>query len=44
MLLRTAIFPKEVYPTGVRNLSVSPNILAHQWQGLVHAVKELKPK
>jgi sterol desaturase/sphingolipid hydroxylase (fatty acid hydroxylase superfamily) len=44
MLFRTAIFPKEVYPTGVRNLTVSPNILAHQWQGLVHAAKELKPK
>jgi len=44
MLLRTAIFPKEVYPTGVRNYTVSQNILAQQWQGLVNAVKELMPK
>lgn len=44
MLFRTAIFPKAVYPTGVRNLTVSQNILAQQWQGLVHAVKEILPK
>lgn len=44
MLFRTAIFPKEVYPTGVRNLTVSQNILAQQWQGLVHAFKEIMPK
>ena len=44
MLFKTAIFPKEVYPTGVRNLMVSHNILSQQWQGLVHAVKELMPK
>jgi len=44
MLLGTAIFPKEVYPTGVRNVTVSQNILTQQWQGLVHAVKELMPK
>ena len=44
MLFRTAIFPKEVYPTGVRNLTVSQNILTQQWQGLVHAIKEIMPK
>jgi sterol desaturase/sphingolipid hydroxylase (fatty acid hydroxylase superfamily) len=44
MLFRTAIFPKEVYPTGVRNLRVSQNILIQQWQGLVHAFKEIMPK
>ena len=44
MAFNTAIFPKEVYPTGVRNLSVSKNILTQQWQGLVHAVRELLPK
>ncbi|MBU3617150.1 sterol desaturase family protein [Polynucleobacter sp. JS-Polo-80-F4] len=44
MVFRTAIFPKEVYPTGVRNLTVSQNILTQQWQGLVRAVKEFKPK
>ena len=44
MLFGTAIFTKEVYPTGVRNLTVSHNILAQQWQCLVRAAKELKPK
>lgn len=44
MLFRTAIFPKEVYPTGVRNLTVSQNILTQQWQGLMHAFKEIMPK
>jgi sterol desaturase/sphingolipid hydroxylase (fatty acid hydroxylase superfamily) len=44
MLFRTAIFPKEVYPTGVRNLTVSQNIFTQQWQGLVHAFKEIMPK
>jgi sterol desaturase/sphingolipid hydroxylase (fatty acid hydroxylase superfamily) len=44
MIFRTAIFPKEVYPTGVRNLAVSQNIFVQQWQGIVHAVRELMPK
>ncbi len=44
MLFRTAIFPKEVYPTGVRNLTVSQNILTQQWQGFIHALKEIMPK
>ena len=44
MVFRTAIFPKEVYPTGVRNLAVSQNIFAQQWQGIVHAARELLPK
>jgi hypothetical protein len=42
-LFKTAIFPKEVYPTGVRNLVVSHNIFAQQWQGLLRAAKELRP-
>ncbi len=44
MLFGTAIFTKEAYPTGVRNLTVSQNIFTQQWQGFVHAVKELMPK
>ena len=40
----TVIFPKAVYPTGVRNLTVSQNIITQQWQGLVHAFRELLPK
>jgi sterol desaturase/sphingolipid hydroxylase (fatty acid hydroxylase superfamily) len=44
MIFRTAIFPTAVYPTGVRNLTVSQNIITQQWQGLVHAFKELMPK
>ena len=44
MLFGTAIFTKEVYPTGVRNLTVSENVLTQQWQSLVRAFKEFKPK
>jgi sterol desaturase/sphingolipid hydroxylase (fatty acid hydroxylase superfamily) len=44
MLFGTAIFTKEVYPTGVRNLTVSENVLTQQWQSLVRALKEFKPK
>jgi sterol desaturase/sphingolipid hydroxylase (fatty acid hydroxylase superfamily) len=44
MLFGTAIFTKEVYPTGVRSLTVSENIITQQWQSLVRAVKEFKPK
>ena len=44
MALKTAIFPKVAYPTGVRNLTVSQNVVTQQWQGLVHAFKELLPK
>jgi sterol desaturase/sphingolipid hydroxylase (fatty acid hydroxylase superfamily) len=44
MLFKTAIFPQEVYPTGVRNVTVSQNILAQQWQGLVHSARELFSK
>ena len=44
MLFGTAIFTKEVYPTGVRNLTVSENIITQQWQSLVRAIKEFKPK
>ena len=44
MIFKTAVFPQAVYPTGVRNLTVSQNIITQQWQGLVHAFKELMPK
>lgn len=44
MAFNTAIFLKAVYPTGVRNLTVSQNILMQQWQCLVHAVREIFPK
>ena len=44
MLFGTAVFTKEVYPTGVRNLTVSENILTQQWQSLVRAIKEFKSK
>ena len=44
IIFRTAIFPKGVYPTGVRNLTVSQNIITQQWQGLVHAARELFAK
>jgi sterol desaturase/sphingolipid hydroxylase (fatty acid hydroxylase superfamily) len=44
MLLNTAIFSNKAHPTGVRNLSVSPNLLHQQWQGLVHAAREIFPK
>ncbi|MBU3564142.1 sterol desaturase family protein [Polynucleobacter sp. Tro8-14-1] len=44
MLFGTAIFTKEVYPTGVRDLTVSENVLTQQWQSLLRAVKEFKPK
>ena len=42
MMLGTAIFPKEMHPTGVRDLSVSNNVLLHQWQGAKHSFHELK--
>ncbi|QWE21779.1 sterol desaturase family protein [Polynucleobacter sp. AP-Jannik-300A-C4] len=44
MLFNTAIFPKAVYPTGVRDLAVSHNIFIQQWQTLKHALVELLPK
>lgn len=44
MAFQTAIFPKAVYPTGVRDLYVSQNVITQQWQGLKHAFKELLPK
>jgi sterol desaturase/sphingolipid hydroxylase (fatty acid hydroxylase superfamily) len=37
----TAVFTDKVYPTGVRNLKVSNNLLMQQWQGLRHSVREL---
>jgi sterol desaturase/sphingolipid hydroxylase (fatty acid hydroxylase superfamily) len=42
MLFKTAIFSKEIHPTGVRNLEVSENLVTHQWQGLKHSLRELK--
>ncbi|MBU3636438.1 sterol desaturase family protein [Polynucleobacter sp. es-MAR-4] len=44
MLFNTAIFPKDVYPTGVRGLTVSHNVFVQQWQTLKHALVELLPK
>lgn len=34
MLFKTAVFSKAVYPTGVRDLQLSHNILSQQWQTL----------
>jgi sterol desaturase/sphingolipid hydroxylase (fatty acid hydroxylase superfamily) len=44
LLFNTAIFPKDVYPTGVRGLTVSHNMFVQQWQTLKHAFSELLPK
>jgi sterol desaturase/sphingolipid hydroxylase (fatty acid hydroxylase superfamily) len=44
MVFKTVIFPNAVYPTGVRNLTVSQNVITQQWQGLVHAFRALFPK
>lgn len=41
MLLNTAIFSKEVHPTGVRNLSLSHHIMLQQWQSFKLAAREL---
>jgi sterol desaturase/sphingolipid hydroxylase (fatty acid hydroxylase superfamily) len=37
----TAVFEKRVFPTGVRNLEVSNNLLVQQWQGLRHSLRHL---
>jgi sterol desaturase/sphingolipid hydroxylase (fatty acid hydroxylase superfamily) len=44
MAFKTVIFPDKIYPTGVRNLTVSKNIFAQQWQGLVHALRAVIAK
>ena len=44
MIFNTAIFPKDVRPTGVRGLVVSTNVLVQQWQGLIHSARELLQK
>ncbi|MBU3599180.1 sterol desaturase family protein [Polynucleobacter sp. 30F-ANTBAC] len=44
MLFRTARFSQDIYPTGVRGLTVSNNLIRHQWQGLVHSFKSLLSK
>ena len=44
MIFNTAIFSKEVHPTGVRDLVLSPNVLQHQWQTLMHSIREIFPK
>ena len=44
MLFNTAIFQKEIYPTGVRGLTPSNQVLHQQWQGIRHAARELFPK
>jgi len=44
MLFNTAIFTKQVHPTGVRDLSLSPHVLQQQWQSFKHATREIFPK
>jgi len=44
MILNTAIFTKQVHPTGVRNVLLSPHVLEQQWQTLKHAARELFPR
>ena len=44
MIFNTAIFSKEIHPTGVRDLVLSPNVLQHQWQSLMHSIREIFPK
>ncbi|QWE15617.1 sterol desaturase family protein [Polynucleobacter sp. AP-Sving-400A-A2] len=44
MVFNTAIFSKEVHPTGVRDLDLSPNVLRHQWQSLMLSIREIFPK
>lgn len=44
MMFHTAIFPKQVHPTGVRGLVLSHNVLQQQWQSLMHSVREIFPK
>ena len=41
MLFKTAVFTENVYPTGVRNLPLSHNILTQQWQTLRSSAREL---
>lgn len=44
MIFNTAIFSKEVHPTGVRDLALSPNVFRHQWQSLMLSIREIFPK
>lgn len=44
MILNTAIFTKQVHPTGVRNIFLSPHVLEQQWQSLKNAARELFPQ
>lgn len=44
MAFKTAIFPTEVYPTGVRNLVVSDGIVHQQWRTMRNAFHELLPQ
>jgi len=41
MAFGTAVFEKRAFPTGVRNLEVSNNVLVQQWQGLRHSWQQL---
>jgi sterol desaturase/sphingolipid hydroxylase (fatty acid hydroxylase superfamily) len=43
MLFNTAIFSKEVHPTGVRGLAVSPYVLQQQWQSFIHSMRAIFP-
>jgi sterol desaturase/sphingolipid hydroxylase (fatty acid hydroxylase superfamily) len=44
MLFNTAIFSKQIHPTGVRDVLLSPHIFQQQWQSLKNATRELFPK
>ena len=37
MLFKTAVFESSIYPTGVKDLTVSDGILSQQWQGVRHS-------
>lgn len=44
MMFKTVIFPKEVHPTGVKDLTISSNVIEQQWQGFIHSMREIFPK
>lgn len=43
MLFNTAIFSKEIHPTGVRDLALSPHVFQQQWQSFIHSVRTIFP-
>ena len=42
MLFFTAVFPKAVYPTGVRDLSLTDNVFVQQWRCFMMSLQEFK--